>query len=50
MSRANADKIVKVMDLAMSMEPIIGLNDSGGAVYRKVLKALPVTPMYSTEM
>ena len=32
LSRANADKIVKVMDLAMKMgAPVIGLNDSGGA-------------------
>ena len=31
MSRANADKIVKIMDLAMKMgAPLIGLNDSGG--------------------
>ncbi len=32
LSRANADKIVKIMDLAMKMgAPVIGLNDSGGA-------------------
>jgi len=32
LSRANADKIVKVMNLAMKMgAPVIGLNDSGGA-------------------
>lgn len=32
LSRANANKILKVMELAMKMgAPIIGLNDSGGA-------------------
>lgn len=32
LSRANADKVVKIMDLAVKMgAPIIGLNDSGGA-------------------
>ena len=32
MSRTNADKVVKVMDLAIKMgAPVIGLNDSGGA-------------------
>lgn len=32
LSRANANKIIKVMDLAMKMgAPVIGLNDSGGA-------------------
>ncbi len=32
LSRANADKIVKIMNLAMEMgAPVIGLNDSGGA-------------------
>ena len=32
LSRANAAKIVKVMDLAMHVgAPVIGLNDSGGA-------------------
>lgn len=32
LSRANADKIIKVLDLAMKMgAPVIGLNDSGGA-------------------
>jgi propionyl-CoA carboxylase beta chain len=29
MSRSNADKIVKIMDMAMKMgAPLIGLNDS----------------------
>jgi propionyl-CoA carboxylase beta chain len=32
LSRANADKIVKIQDLALKMgAPVIGLNDSGGA-------------------
>ncbi len=32
LSRANADKILKIMNLAMKMgAPVIGLNDSGGA-------------------
>ncbi len=32
LSRANANKIIKIMDTAMKMgAPIIGLNDSGGA-------------------
>ncbi len=32
LSRANANKVIKVMDLAMKMgAPVIGLNDSGGA-------------------
>ena len=32
LSRANADKILKIMNLAMEMgAPVIGLNDSGGA-------------------
>ncbi|MCK4677170.1 MAG: acyl-CoA carboxylase subunit beta [Bacteroidales bacterium] len=32
LSRANADKIVKIMNFAMEMgAPVIGLNDSGGA-------------------
>lgn len=41
MSRANADKIVKVMDLAMKMgAPIIGLNDSGGARIQEGVESL----------
>lgn len=32
LSKANADKVIKIMDLAVKMgAPIIGLNDSGGA-------------------
>ena len=51
MSRANADKIVKIMDLAMQMgAPLIGLNDSGGARIRKGSKVWRVTPIYSTGM
>jgi len=41
MSRANADKVVKVMDLAMKMgAPIIGLNDSGGARIQAGVRSL----------
>ncbi|MCX6280298.1 MAG: acyl-CoA carboxylase subunit beta [Bacteroidetes bacterium] len=41
MSRANADKVVKVMDMAMRMgAPIIGLNDSGGARIQEGVESL----------
>ena len=41
LSRANADKIVKVMDLAMKMGvPVIGLNDSGGARIQEGVESL----------
>jgi propionyl-CoA carboxylase beta chain len=41
LSRANADKIVKIMDLAMSMgAPVIGLNDSGGARIQEGVESL----------
>jgi propionyl-CoA carboxylase beta chain len=41
LSRANADKIVKVMDLAMKMgAPVIGLNDSGGARIQEGVESL----------
>lgn len=41
LSRANADKIVKVMDLAKKMgAPIIGLNDSGGARIQEGVESL----------
>lgn len=41
LSRANADKIVKVMDLAVKMgTPIIGLNDSGGARIQEGVESL----------
>jgi propionyl-CoA carboxylase beta chain len=41
MSRANADKVVKIMDLAMKMgAPIIGLNDSGGARIQAGVRSL----------
>ncbi len=41
LSRANADKIVKVMDLAMTMgAPVIGLNDSGGARIQEGVESL----------
>lgn len=41
MSRANANKIMKIMDLAMRMgAPIIGINDSGGARIQEGVKSL----------
>ena len=41
LSRANADKIIKVMDLAMKMgAPVIGLNDSGGARIQEGVQSL----------
>jgi propionyl-CoA carboxylase beta chain len=41
LSRANADKIIKVMDLAMRMgAPVIGLNDSGGARIQEGVESL----------
>ena len=41
LSRSNADKIIKVMDLAMKMgAPVIGLNDSGGARIQEGVESL----------
>jgi len=41
LSRANANKIIKVMDMAMKMgAPIIGLNDSGGARIQEGVESL----------
>jgi propionyl-CoA carboxylase beta chain len=41
LSRTNADKIIKVMKLAMKMgAPVIGLNDSGGARIQEGVKSL----------
>jgi propionyl-CoA carboxylase beta chain len=41
MSRSNADKVVKIMDLAMRMgAPVIGLNDSGGARIQEGVESL----------
>lgn len=41
LSRSNADKITKVMSLAMKMgAPIIGLNDSGGARIQEGVQSL----------
>lgn len=41
LSRANADKIIKVMDLSMKMgAPVIGLNDSGGARIQEGVESL----------
>jgi len=41
LSRANADKITKIMDLAMRMgAPVIGLNDSGGARIQEGVESL----------
>ena len=41
MSRANAEKVVKIMDMAMSMgAPLVGLNDSGGARIQEGVESL----------
>lgn len=41
LSRANADKVCKIMDLAMKMgAPVIGLNDSGGARIQEGVESL----------
>ncbi|GAB4311990.1 MAG: acyl-CoA carboxylase subunit beta [Bacteroidales bacterium] len=41
LSRANADKIIKIMDLALRMgAPVIGLNDSGGARIQEGVESL----------
>ena len=41
MSRANANKVVKIMDLALKMgAPVIGLNDSGGARIQEGVQSL----------
>lgn len=41
LSRANADKVVKIMQLAMKMgAPVIGLNDSGGARIQEGVESL----------
>jgi propionyl-CoA carboxylase beta chain len=41
MSRSNADKVVKIMDLALKMgAPVIGLNDSGGARIQEGVQSL----------
>ena len=41
LSRANADKIIKVQDLSMKMgAPLIGLNDSGGARIQEGVESL----------
>ena len=41
LSRANADKVVKIMELAMKMgAPVFGLNDSGGARIQEGVESL----------
>jgi len=41
MSRANSNKVIKIMDLAMKMgAPLIGLNDSGGARIQEGVQSL----------
>lgn len=41
LSRTNANKIIKVMELAMKMgAPVIGLNDSGGARIQEGVESL----------
>ena len=41
LSRSNADKILKIQDLAIKMgAPVIGLNDSGGARIQEGVESL----------
>ena len=41
LSRANANKIIKIMDMAIKMgAPVIGLNDSGGARIQEGVESL----------
>lgn len=41
LSRTNANKVIKIMDLAMKMgAPVIGLNDSGGARIQEGVESL----------
>ncbi len=41
MSRANADKVVKIMNMALKVgAPVIGLNDSGGARIQEGVQSL----------
>ena len=41
LSRSNADKIIKIQDLAMKVgAPVIGLNDSGGARIQEGVRSL----------
>jgi len=41
LSRANADKIIKIMNLALKMgAPVLGLNDSGGARIQEGVESL----------
>lgn len=41
LSRSNADKILKIMDMAIKMgAPVIGLNDSGGARIQEGVESL----------
>jgi propionyl-CoA carboxylase beta chain len=41
LSKANSEKIVKVMDMAMKMgAPVVGLNDSGGARIQEGVQSL----------
>ena len=50
LSKAHAEKICKVMDMAIKVgAPIIGLNDSGGA-REKELMHLPGTQKFFIEM
>ena len=51
LSEAHAEKIVKIMDKAMQVgAPIIGLNDSGAPVFKKVSIHLQGMQPYSNAM
>ena len=48
LSEANAQKIVKIMDLALKVgAPVIGLNDSGGPAFRKASCRSPAMRTFS---
>ena len=49
LSETYARKICKIMDMATELgAPVIGLNDSGGAVFKKEFVPWRDTPRYSS--
>lgn len=51
LSETHAEKICKIMDLAMKNgAPVIGLNDSGALVFKKVCYRWQVMPIFFTEI
>jgi hypothetical protein len=50
LSETHAEKICKIMDLAMKVgAPVIGLNDSGGRAFRRACVPRAATPTFFTE-